>query len=206
MQSLPLLIWFAVTATGQTPHGSDPHEDPTVQHAPVTRGPGNPQQGETDGSNAPASVKLTPNGSAPEVNSLEAAQDRIMGTWALVPEESHFVPGPLPEDEVRTYIRTKSGLEAWVTTTSADGKVKMKQFLWSPQTREPVMTDSSVLDELKMMPVNELSSEAVLEHAGKVIARQRRDFSADGKVMTITFEDLSSEERPIRLSAVYHKE
>jgi len=65
---------------------------------------------------------------------------------------------------------------------------------------------SELLDTIRLSQIDNLTAEASLRHGTKVLATERRSISADGKIMTIIMTDMTSEERPITVRAVYEKQ
>jgi hypothetical protein len=151
--------------------------------------------------------RYSPQPSKPQVIQPLAStdsEDAIVGTWELVPEKSHFAPDASPPKEVRTYVRTSDGIQATVTNTEADGTVHFMTYPWRVDGKEYPVKGSPLLDSIVLKRIDNLTAEATLKHGGIVLASERREFSADGKIMSITVKDLSSE-HPVSSKAVYRK-
>ncbi len=125
----------------------------------------------------------------------------ILGTWDLVLDKSRFTPGPPPLAEARTYWRTPQGIQVSVVTTAANGSTESRTFRWRVDANEYRQQPRSVT----LNRVNNLTAEGKSDHAGKVLYSERRDFSTDGKTLTFTIEDRSSDERPETITAVYRR-
>jgi hypothetical protein len=67
-----------------------------------------------------------------------------------------------------------------------------------------MVTGIEEYDTVTLRKIDELTSDAVLSHAGTVYGVARRVIAADGKTMTITF-DRKSSETPVHNVAVYDK-
>jgi hypothetical protein len=149
----------------------------------------------------------SPQPSKPEVIKPVAStdsEDAIIGTWELVPEKSHFAPDSTPPRELRTYVRTSDGIQATVTNTEADGTVRSMTYPWRVDGKEYPVTGSPLLDSIILKRIDNLTAEATLKHGSIVLASERREFSIDGKIMSITVKDMSSE-HPVSSKAVYRK-
>lgn len=130
----------------------------------------------------------------------------MLGTWKLVPDLSKFEPGPPPKSETRTYKQTPEGVVALIETTDQKGMVHTISYPWTFDDSEHHMTGSELLDTIRLRQIDNLTAEASLSHGTKVLATERRSISADGQSMTIIMTDMTSEERPITVKAVYEKQ
>jgi hypothetical protein len=121
-----------------------------------------------------------------------------------VPEKSHFSPDATAPKETRTYAKTSHGIEATVSTTLPDGKVRTMTYPWRIDGREYPVKGSPLLDTIVLKQVDNLTAEATLKHGDTVLASERREFSADGKTMSITVTDATSE-HAVSSKAVHQK-
>jgi hypothetical protein len=208
-----LVILAAVGSRGQTPalphspQEPDPHENSIEQNAP---------SGDRDSpvEEPPSSLRIPDEitrakspGSKPQViKPLPStdSEDAILGRWELVPEKSHFAPDATPPMEVRTFVKTSEGIQATVTTTQADGTVHSMSYPWRVDGKEYPVKGSPLLDSIILKRIDNLSAEATLKHGDTVLASERWEFSADGKTMSITVQDMSSE-HSVSSKAVYRK-
>jgi hypothetical protein len=185
-----------------SPQEPDPHENSVEQNAP--RGD---RDSPAEEPAVPLKVGPTPAPSKQKavvpVTALEA-EDIILGTWELVPEKSHFAPDATPPKEVRIYVKTSDGIRATVTTTRPDGTVLSMSYPWRVDGKEYPVTGSPLLDTIILKQIDNLTAEATLKHGDVVLASERREFSADGKTMSITVKDEGSE-HPVSSKAVYRK-
>ncbi len=135
-----------------------------------------------------------------------AQTDRLIGKWVLDPSKSTYTPGPGPTSDIRTYARGPNGLVATIQRRFADGRSQQIEYIAEYDRVYPV-TGTEEYDHLLLKRVDEYTAEAVLTHANKVYGTARRQVTADGKTMTITFNrDLGGSGRPVSNVSVYKKE
>jgi hypothetical protein len=203
-----VLFWAGIALVGlaqvepHSPAEPDPHENPVDVHAGQRDAPAQePAQPLTvPSSPTPRSKQAKPAVKLPILESETA----ILGTWDLVPEKSHFSPDATAPKETRTYVKTPAGIEATVTTTLPDGRVRTITYPWRVDGKEYPVKGSPLLDTIVLKQVDNLTAEATLKHGDTVLASERREFSADGKTMSITVTDATSE-HAVSSKAVYQK-
>jgi hypothetical protein len=184
-----------------SPAEPDPHENPVDVHAAERD---SPAKEPVHPLTVPASPK-PPSKPEPVVKipALES-ETAVLGTWDLVPEKSHFSPEATAPRETRTYAKTSQGIEATVTTTRPDGTVRSMSYPWRVDGKEYPVKGSPLLDTIVLKQIDNLTAEATLRHGDTVLASERREFSADGKTMSITVTDATSE-HAVSSKAVYQK-
>jgi hypothetical protein len=190
-----------------SPQEPDPHENSVEQNAP-TGDRDSPAKEPPSSKKIPDAPKPTKAPSKPQVvEPLTAveSEDAILGTWELVPEKSHFSPNATPPKEVRTYVKTSQGILATVTTTQPDGTMRSMAYPWRVDGKEYPVTGSPLLDTVILKQIDNLTAEATLKHGDVVLASERREFTADGKIMSIIVKDTTSAEHPVSSTAVYRK-
>ena len=128
---------------------------------------------------------------------------QLIGTWRLVVAKSKYTPGPPPRSETRVYRRQSDGVHGVVTRVLADGKTEKFEYM-ANFGQDIVVTGISDYDRVTLRKVDELTSDAVLSHAGNVYGVARRAIAQDGKSMTITF-DRKNDDRRVHNVAVYEK-
>ena len=101
-------------------------------------------------------------------------------------------------------MKTSEGIEATVTTTRPDGNVKSMTYPWRVDWKEYAVNGSPLLDTIVLKQIDNLTAEATLKHGDTVLASERREFSADGKTMSITVTDATSD-HAVSSKAVYQK-
>ena len=128
---------------------------------------------------------------------------QLIGTWRLNVVKSKYSPGPPLKSETRVYTREPDGVKGVVARVYADGRNEKFEYL-ANFGKEMMVTGIPEYDAVTLRKVDELTSDAVLSHAGNVYGVARRVISQDGKTMTITFDRKSNEIR-IHNVAVYDK-
>ena len=128
---------------------------------------------------------------------------QLIGTWRLVIAKSKYTPGPPPRSETRTYRRQSDGVHGVVTRVLADGKSEKFEYM-ANFGQDIVVTGIPDYDRVTLRKVDELTSDAVLSHAGNVYGVARRAIAQDGRSMTITFDRKSNDLR-VHNIAVYEK-
>jgi hypothetical protein len=194
----------------QQPAPNDAHENPVIQNAPA--GKKEPVDTPQQSTPPPKETKPFKASSPPESPSSRVppapvlnTEEAILGTWELVPEKSKFNPGPPPESESRIYRRTPDGIRATIKTTAADGSMRTISYPWQVDGKEHAVEGSNLLDSIVLSKIDNLTSEATMKHGNMVIATERRQIAADGKMMSIEAKDLSSADQPISSVAIYQK-
>ena len=128
---------------------------------------------------------------------------QLIGTWRLVVAKSKYSPGPPPRSETRVYRRQSDGVHGVVTRVLADGKTQKFEYT-ANFGQDIVVTGIADYDRVTLRKVDELTSDAVLSHAGNVYGVARRTVAQDGRSMTITFDRKNTDQR-IHNVAVYER-
>ena len=128
---------------------------------------------------------------------------QLIGTWRLNVAKSKYSPGPPLRSETRVYTKGADGVKGVVSRVYSDGRSEKYEYL-ANFGKDLMVTGIEEYDTVTLRKVDELTSDAVLSHAGTVYGVARRVISADGKTMTITF-DRKSSETPVHNVAVYDK-
>ena len=126
-----------------------------------------------------------------------------IGSWRLNVAKSKYTPGPPLRSETRVYTKGADGVNGVVSRVYSDGRSERFEYL-ANFGKDMMVTGIPEYDSVMLRKVDELTSDAVLSHAGIVYGVARRVISADGKTMTITF-DRKSSETPVHNVAVYDK-
>jgi hypothetical protein len=129
----------------------------------------------------------------------------LVGTWRLNVATSRYRIGQPPKSQTRIYQAEGPGVRATITTTFADGRSTTVGYVANYDSLEYTVTGSPDADTIKLKKVAPRTAEAVLSHAGKVMATVRRVISEDGRTMTLTYvgELLG---QPVDYTAVYDKQ
>jgi len=143
---------------------------------------------------------------APLVAQLRPTADpppQLIGTWRLNVAKSKYAPGPAPRSETRVYRRQADGVHGVVTRVHADGRTEKFEYA-ANFGKDMMVTGIQEYDSVTLRKVDDLTSDAVLSHAGNVYGVARRAIAPDGKSMTITFDRKSNDLR-IHNVALYEK-
>jgi len=128
---------------------------------------------------------------------------QLIGTWRLNVTKSKYSPGPPLRSETRVYTKGPDGVKGVVSRVYGDGRTEKFEYM-ANFGKDLMVTGIEEYDSVTLRKVDELTSDAVLSHAGTVYGVARRAISADGKTMTITF-DRKSTETPVHNVAVYDR-
>ena len=128
---------------------------------------------------------------------------QLIGSWRLNVARSKYSPGPPLRSETRVYTKGADGVKGVVSRVYGDGRAERFEYL-ANFGKDMMVTGIEEYDSVTLRKVDDLTSDAVLSHAGIVYGVARRVISADGKTMTITF-DRKSSETPVHNVAVYDK-
>ena len=128
---------------------------------------------------------------------------QLIGTWRLNVAKSKYMPGPPLRSETRVYTRQSDGVKGVVSRVHSDGRSERFEYM-ANFGQDIVVTGVPDYDRVTLRKVDDLTSDAVLSHAGNVYGVARRTIAADGRSMTITFDRKSTEDRVHNL-AVYDK-
>jgi len=145
---------------------------------------------------------LAPAG-AVQLRSAAEPPPQLLGTWQLNVTKSKYSPGPPLKSEMRVYTREPDGVKGVVSRVYADGRKERFEYM-ANFGKEMMVTGIPEYDAVTLRKVDDLTSDAVLSHAGNVYGVARRVISQDGKTMTITF-DRKSDDLRIHNVAVYDK-
>ncbi len=148
-------------------------------------------------------VAASVSGLARQIRSPAEPPPQLVGTWRLNVAKSRYSPGPALRSETRVYTRQSDGIKGVVNRVYSDGRPETFEYI-ANFGREYMVTGTPDYDAVTLRKIDELTSDAVLSHAGTVYGVARRALSADGRTMTITF-DRKNAETPVHNVAVYDK-
>lgn len=114
------------------------------------------------------------------------AADPANGTWELNLAKSKFASGPASKSQTRTYEVVGERLTYTNKVVDADGKSRLVQFTVNYDGKDYPETGEPSVDMISYKRIDRFTIENIEKKAGKVVARNRRVVSADGKVMTVT--------------------
>jgi len=138
-----------------------------------------------------------------QLRSTAEPPPQLIGTWRLNVAKSKYSPGPPLRSETRVYSRQSDGVKGVVSRVHGDGRSERFEYM-ANFGQDIVVTGVPDYDRVTLRKVDDLTSDAVLSHAGNVYGVARRTIAADGRSMTITFDRKSTEER-VHNVAVYDK-
>ena len=138
-----------------------------------------------------------------QLRSTAEAPPQLIGSWRLNVAKSKYSPGPPLRSETRVYTKGADGVKGVVSRVYGDGRSERFEYL-ANFGKDMMVTGIEEYDSVTLRKIDDLSSDAVLSHAGTVYGVARRVIAPDGKTMTITF-DRTSTETPVHNVAFYDK-
>ena len=152
---------------------------------------------------AVVSLPVVPTVHALQFRATAEPPPQLIGTWRLNVAKSKYSPGPPLRSETRVYTRSADGVKGVVSRVYSDGRAERFEYM-ANFGKDIMVTGIPEYDSVTLRKVDELTSDAVLSHAGNVYGVARRTIAADGRSMTITF-DRKSQEARVHNIAVYDK-
>ena len=149
------------------------------------------------------SVAASSSVSALQFRATAEPPPQLLGTWRLNVTKSKYSPGPPLRSEMRVYTRSADGVKGVVSRVYADGRAERFEYM-ANFGKDIMVTGIPDYDSVTLRKVDDLTSDAVLSHAGNVYGVARRTIAADGRTMTITF-DRKSQDMRIHNVALYEK-
>jgi len=131
--------------------------------------------------------------------------DPVLGTWELNVAQSKFNPGPAPKRQTRIYEALPQGMKVTIKTVDAYGKPTVVEHPANYDGKDYPITGSTQADVIILKQIDANTSEAILKHAGHVLATARRVVSTDGKSLTVTYQGTDSGGRKVDSVAVYER-
>ena len=142
------------------------------------------------------SCALAVAGNAQVTKAVEQAADQLIGTWELNVGRSKFSTAP-PRSSTRTYEAVPNGLKFTGREIDATGKPVVGQWIAYYDGKDYPTTGSPHSDTISIRRIDSFTGESVQKKAGKVVARNRRVVSSDGKVMTLTAAGTDAQGQPV---------
>lgn len=131
--------------------------------------------------------------------------DPINGTWELNVDKSTFEPGPEPQSQTRTYESDGHTVKLISKGVNAAGTVTQVQYTARYDGKDYPMTGSPVADTIALKRIDEVTAEATLKKAGRIVSTTTRVISRDGKEMTFTTTGTNERGDTIRNVLVFDK-
>ena len=118
---------------------------------------------------------LTQCGRAPRLQQRSTAEPppQLIGTWRLNLAKSKSSPGPPLRAETRVYTRRTDGVHGVVSRVHADGRTEKFEDM-ANFGKDIMVTGIPEYDSVTLRKVDDLTSDAVLSHAGTVYGVARR--------------------------------
>ena len=129
--------------------------------------------------------------------------DPVVGTWTLNVAKSNFNPGPAPTMQTRVYEEKVGGIKVTVKTQWADGHSTTVLIAANYDGKDYPVVGSDDYDAISLQKASDRVSEAMLLHAGTVVANARREVSEDGRSMTVVYKTSSGK---MHNTAVYDRQ
>jgi hypothetical protein len=136
---------------------------------------------------------------------LAQATDPANGTWELNLAKSKYASTPAPQSETRTIEVVGDRITFTSRAIDAAGKTIVTQFTANYDGKEYPLKGNPNYDSISLKKIDQLTIESVTSKAGKVVARNRRTVSADGKVMTLTAQTTNAKGEKVTDIQVYDK-
>lgn len=133
------------------------------------------------------------------------AADPVLGTWELNVAKSKYNPGPAPKSQTRIYEALPGGIKVTIKTVNADGQATVVEHPANYDGKDYPITGSTQADVIALKQIDTYTSEAILKHAGQILATSQRVVSTDGKSMTVTYKGSDSRGRQVDSIAVYER-
>ena len=142
----------------------------------------------------------------PVSQSLAESADPVNGTWELNVAKSLFGPGPGPQSQTRTYQSDGKTVKHVSKGVNTEGKPTHVEYTASYDGKDYSMTGNPVADTISLKRIDDVTTEATLKKAGKVVSTTTRVISKDGKEMTFTTNGTSPRGDAIRNVLVFEKQ
>ena len=139
------------------------------------------------------SLPLAPTVRADQFRATAEPPAQLIGTWRLNVGKSKYSPGPPLRSETRVLRAART--ESKASSRACTRRSRRAFRVWRTSARTSWSRESREHDSVTLRKVDELTSDAVLSHAGNVYGVARRSIAADGRTMTITFDRKSQEAR-----------
>jgi hypothetical protein len=134
------------------------------------------------------------------------AADPAAGTWKLNVTKSKFSPGPAPKSATVTYQETAAGIKRTGETVNADGTKMSFEYTAKFDGTDYPIKGSADYDAIAIKRIDDLTAEASLKKAGKVVATAKRVVSKDGKTMTLMISSTNAKGEKSVNTSLYEKQ
>ncbi len=136
---------------------------------------------------------------------LAQAPDPVNGTWEFNLAKSKFPSGLAPKSQTRTIEVVGDQITYTARGLDAAGKPTLSQFTANFDGKDYPITGSADSDTISLKRIDRFTHESIQKKAGKVVWRNRRVVSADGKVMTVTAQGTNAKGEAVTNILVFDK-
>jgi hypothetical protein len=118
----------------------------------------------------------------------QPTQNPEIGTWKLNVEKSTYSPGPAPKSSTITMTPVGNGVKYVQKTVNAEGKESTVEYTANYDGMDVAHTGSDISDTSVVRRIDANTVERVTKKGGKVMGTFRRQYSQDGKSLTMTLK------------------
>ncbi len=140
--------------------------------------------------------------------SFQFSIEPFLGAWELDPAQSQYELGAPPQ-RGRYQLLQENPNEPRVTVvmdwTDAAGKDFHMIYYMTPDGADHPYADSPAVDAVQTILVDARTLETISKKDGSVVARGRRELSADGNTMRVTQSGKTPDGAAFANVALYHK-
>lgn len=136
---------------------------------------------------------------------LAQAADPANGTWELNLAKSTFDPGPGPQSQTRTYKSDGQTVKHSSKGVNAEGKPTQVEYTASYDGKDYPMTGNPVADTISLKRIDDVTTEATLKKAGKLVSTTTRVISKDGKEMVFKTKGTNAKGEQVSNILVFDK-
>jgi hypothetical protein len=135
---------------------------------------------------------------------VDQAADRVVGTWELNLAKSTFTTAP-PKSSTRTYEAVPNGLKFVGREVDAAGQTVLGQWTAYYDGEDYPTTGSPHSDTISIKRIDSFTGESIQKKAGKVVTRNHRVISSNGKIMTLTAAGTDAKGQPFTNVLVFDR-
>jgi len=135
-----------------------------------------------------------------------AGADSIDGAWKLNVAKSKFSPGPTPQSQTRTYVKTAQGVTLTFSGVAADGSPMSGGSTFKYDGKDYPITGLPNYDAIALTRVDANTVKSTQKRAGKAVGTTTRTVSKDGKTMTLVSKGTSAKGTPYDDVLVFDKQ
>lgn len=130
--------------------------------------------------------------------------DAVIGSWELNLAKSTFTTTP-PRSSTRAYEAVPNGLRFVGREVDAAGEIVLGQWTAFYDGQDYPTTGSPHSDTISIKRIDSFTGESIQKKAGKVVTRNRRVISSNGKVMTLIAAGTDAQGQPFTNVLVFDR-